>query len=350
MTTFCNKILFFSNQEIVFEDLLDRLEKCMMTIENTSDLTDEATVEINEIVEQLLKHESSTQNNIPDNDDDDDDEDEKEDKDCNDNNDNNDAHVQHNHNNKNAPSNTKNIDRINKSSINDRSKKPRHKCGGSVGVGVGIGVDNIANNSFVEPFHVDTLFWCLYIAHFGYNDYLSVERNYGVKELEVKKAVADYIKSAPTALKMTNYKITKTATQEILSDLLTTQRETNMNCLLAIICCFHINVIIENENHQLILEFFSSQDDNLPVFYIQQTKSKKYQIQTLPLSSDEIIALKTTKICLENYMKPMKPASAYKVADLEIIAQKLDNIDITKKYKKNELYDVLCEKLNWELK
>lgn len=344
MTTFCNNILFFSNQEIVFDDLINRLEKCMMTIENTNDMTEEATLEINEIVEQLLKNDASTKNVSDDDDDVVDNDDDT-------------IGVINDHNNYCQKTS---IDHVKKSSIKpskksdtiNNNKKSTHKLGGGNGsITSNISVDSSAGgDNFVEPFHTDTLFWCLYIAHFGYNDYISVERNYGVKELEVKKAVADYIKSTPTALKMTNYKVTKITTQEILSDLLTTQKETNMNCLLAIICHFHINVIIENENNQLLLEFISCQDEILPVFYIQQTKSQKFQIRTQPLSSEELATLKTTKICLENYMKPLKPASAYKVADLEIIAQKLDNIDITRKYKKNELYDVLCEKLNWELK
>jgi hypothetical protein len=197
------------------------------------------------------------------------------------------------------------------------------------------------------PFHRDTLFWCLYIAHYGYNDYIVIERNYGLKELAVKSLVAEFLKSNPNVLKSTNYKITKTATQEILSDLLTTQKETDMNCLLAIIAYFHINVIMIDNTERILLEFTSDKDDQIPTFLIKKDASIKYHIKMTPLSTDEIQEIKSNKICLENYMKPMKPASAYKVADLESLAKSID-IDISqKKYKKNELYELIYNTIQW---
>ena len=43
----------------------------------------------------------------------------------------------------------------------------------------------------------------------------------------------------------------------------------------------------------------------------------------------------------------MKPASAYKVADLESLAKSVD-VDISqKKYKKNELYELIYNTIQW---
>jgi hypothetical protein len=60
---------------------------------------------------------------------------------------------------------------------------------------------------FISPTHQDSLFWCIYIAMHGYNDYLQVSRNYGVKELEIKQKIGNYIQSNPSKMKKTNIKI-----------------------------------------------------------------------------------------------------------------------------------------------
>ena len=82
---------------------------------------------------------------------------------------------------------------------------------------------NVEN--IISPTQKDTLFWCIFILHFGYNEYLQVNRNYGIKELEVKQKIIEYLNKTPGVLKQTNYKITKASVQEILSDFLTSQKE-----------------------------------------------------------------------------------------------------------------------------
>lgn len=285
MSSFCNKILFFSNKQIVLDELLENLEKYMMTMKNSQ----------KHIVTHPLK--TPTQPLLP-------------------------IKIE-------DP-----IQSIQK--IDIPVDLPRE-----------IISTKDASNPFFVPFHRDTLFWCLYIAHYGYNDYIVIERNYGLKELAVKSLVAEFLKTNPNVLKSTNYKITKTATQEILSDLLTTQKETDMNCLLAIIAYFHINIVMIDNTERILLEFTSDKDEQIPTFLIKKDASKKYHIKMTPLSTNEIQEIKSNKICLENYMKPMKPTSAYKVADLELLAKNID-IDISqKKYKKNELYELIYNTIQW---
>ena len=104
--------------------------------------------------------------------------------------------------------------------------------------------------------------------------------------------------------------------------------------------------MIDN-TERILLEFTSDKDEQVPTFLIKKDASKKYHIKTTPLLTDEIQEIKSNKICLENYMKPMKPASAYKVADLESLAKSVD-IDISqKKYKKNELYELIHNTIQW---
>ena len=61
---------------------------------------------------------------------------------------------------------------------------------------------------YISPIHHDTLFWCIYIAIHGYNDYQQLSRNYSVKELEIKQKIGNYIQNNPSKMKNTNMKIT----------------------------------------------------------------------------------------------------------------------------------------------
>jgi hypothetical protein len=282
MSSFCNKILFFSNKEIVLDELLEKINPYMMTTNNKTvqNCVEEKPTEIplctlemhNSVIEQFPMRLPTPIPTPP-----------------------------------------------------PPPQQDPHK--------------------FVLPFHPDTIFWCLYIAHYGYDDYLCVERNYGLKELEIKKSIADFLRLHPEKIKNTNYKITKAATQEILSDLLTTQKETNMNCLLAIITFFRINVIITDETNQFIWEFVSEKNETISTYLLKRTDLKKYKIRLEPITEAEITELKNTKICLDNYLKPMKSISSYKMDELESIATKLGNIDTNKKWKKQDLYDLLTQKM-----
>lgn len=301
-SAFCNKILFFSNKEIVFDDLLLNLEKYMMTMKN-------------------CQHHIS-------------------------------------------------IGEVEKAEKPDKPDKPDKPNKSIVDVSISPVVTEVRNskpdprserdvaNPFILPYHRDTLFWCLYIAHYGYADYTVIERNSGMRELTVKSTVAEFIKANPTALKSTNYKITKVAAQEILSDLLTTQNETSMQCMLAIMTCFKFNVIMIDDKESRRLEFWCNQDRDgdgdttegkpaTPTFLIKRNPKGKYQIKSDPLSVDEITAIQTTTICLESYMKPIKAISAYKVADLDDLARRMGLDTSQKKYKKNELYTLIENTLQW---
>lgn len=202
-------------------------------------------------------------------------------------------------------------------------------------------------DDIVNPTQCDTLFWCIYIAIYGYNDYLQIGRNYGIKELEIKKMVGDSIQKCPSKLKQTNYKITKVSIQEILSDFLTTQKETSMMCLIAMIVHFNINVILVDSTNKFMLEFVSQIDVTLPTYVLYKDSFNKYKIQTTPLSLEHIMNMKKNMICLENYMKPLKTISAYKMEDLIQLAKTVGIYNETEKKKKNELYEQLNNVIMW---
>lgn len=201
---------------------------------------------------------------------------------------------------------------------------------------------------FISPTHQDSLFWCIYIAIHGYNDYLQVSRNYGVKELEIKQKIGNYIQSNPSKMKKTNMKITKAAVQEILSELLTSVRETSFFSMIGMLVFYNINILIVDATGKKMLEFISDVDNELPTYVLHKDKFGKYKLQSEPISKDQVDQLKTTVFCLESYLKPLKTISSYHLEDLYKIANQIGIYNNNKKYKKPDLYQELCEALVWK--
>ena len=206
---------------------------------------------------------------------------------------------------------------------------------------------SINTENIISPTQKDTLFWCIFILHFGYNEYLQVSRNYGIKELEVKQKIIEYLNKNPGVLKQTNYKITKASVQEILSDFLTSQKDTSILCFIAMISYFKMNIIMVDSTNRFMLEFISNKDDNLPTYVLHKDGYGKYKVNIEPIPVDNINNMKNTLICLENYMKPLKTVSNYKIDDLIELARKLGVYNENIKPKKNELYEQICEICKW---
>jgi len=204
------------------------------------------------------------------------------------------------------------------------------------------------NIEYLSPTHQDSLFWCIYIAIYGYNDYLQVSRNYGVKELEIKQKIGNWIPSNASKMKRTNIKITKAAVQEILSELLTSVRETSFLSMIGMIIFFNINILIVDATGKKMIEFVSNIDNELPTYVLYKDNFSKYKLQVQPLSKQQVDEMKTTVFCLENYLRPLKPISNYHAEDLYNIAKQLGIYNENKKYKKPELYQELCDVLVWK--
>ena len=136
-----------------------------------------------------------------------------------------------------------------------------------------------------------------------------------------------------------------------MSDLMTTQKETSIHCLLAIISMFNMNIIMIDSNKKFLLEFTSNNNqENNSTYLIKKDNRGKYHINTDPISNEHIDKLKNELICLENYMKPLKSISGYKIEELELLSQKIgiDSLDKNgKRYKKQELYDLIAEIVKW---
>ncbi len=211
-------------------------------------------------------------------------------------------------------------------------------------------------DEYIEPRQQDTLFWCLYIIHHGYNDYMQIDRNYGVKELEEKQKIFNFIKANPSKMKNTNYKMTNVALQEIQSEMMTVQKQTSMQCLIAMLVYYNINLLIVDASEKTMLEFWVNKEDipsmntkttsdSASTYVLYKSKMGKYKLQMENIATYKIYEMKEKYVVLDSYLKPLKSMTNYKVEELEEIAKKLCVYNENKKYKKAELYQLVADTL-----
>lgn len=202
-------------------------------------------------------------------------------------------------------------------------------------------------NEYIEPKHTDSLFWCIFIIAHGYKEYKQIGHNYGIKELEEKQKILEFIKKNTSAIKSTNYKITNVAIQEMSSEFMTIQKQTSFLCLIAMIVYYDINILIIDEAKKNILQFLANKESisDKKTYMLYKTNIGKYKLVIENISLSKICELRDKYITLDSYLKPLKAISNYKVEELEQMLKKIDGFDNNKKYKKQDLYDKLQELL-----
>jgi hypothetical protein len=198
-----------------------------------------------------------------------------------------------------------------------------------------------------HPTQKDTLFWCVFIAAHGYNEYLQVNRNYGAKEIEIKENISNILNNNKKSFKACNYKITQIKIKEIVSDFLTTIKDTNIDCLIALSVYYKINFYIIHKSNKYMIKIDANPEENYPTYLLYCDSFNKYSIDINELTSKDITNLYDKYVYIDNYLKPVKSIVNYKVDDLINIASKLKIYDKTKKYKKQELYELIYNFIKW---
>lgn len=198
-----------------------------------------------------------------------------------------------------------------------------------------------------HPTQKDTLFWCVFIAAHGYNEYLQVNRNYGAKEIEIKENISNILNNNKKSFKACNYKITQIKIKEIVSDFLTTIKDTNIDCLIALSVYYKINFYIIHNSNKYMIKIDANPEENYPTYLLYCDSFNKYSIDINELTSKDITNLYDKYVYIDNYLKPVKSIVNYKVDDLINIASKLKIYDKTKKYKKQELYELIYNFIKW---
>jgi len=203
------------------------------------------------------------------------------------------------------------------------------------------------HEEWIQPKQQDTLFWCIFIAHHGYGEYVEVDRNYGVREMKTKKQIGEFVAKHPDAFKTTNIKITKVAMQEIRSECLTSSKETSMNCLLAMCVCYQFNVLLVESSDRFFLEYCANTDEETLWYLLKRDTFGKYSVLVEPMHKPAVEEWKQTRFPLQHHMKPIKSIGAYKVEELEELAKRIGVLDGSQKRKKAEIYEAVSDVMKW---
>jgi hypothetical protein len=199
----------------------------------------------------------------------------------------------------------------------------------------------------IRPRLIDSLFWCLYIINYGYNDFQQITRNHRVKQLEIQSQLIDKITKDKSCMKNTNIKFTNVAIQELTSDLMSITKAINYNMAMGLCVLYKINVYIIDNSKGVYIKLISSSDVELPTYAIYREKLNTYSVDIEALTADKLSEMEGM-ICLESYLRPLKTISNYKIDELMEQAMKFELLEDGKKYKKQELYELVYNKIRWE--
>ena len=200
---------------------------------------------------------------------------------------------------------------------------------------------------YITPTHKDCLFWSLYIAKYGYNDYMQVQVNYGVKKMEVNQKVIDYLSTRLYKMKSVNTRITKARVQEMFSDMMINQKDTPMVNVYGLLCYYEFNIIMLDETNKTFIRFLVDEPEDKSTYLLSRDGYRTYSIVIEPLTNDKITEIEKKFVELENFEKPMKAISNYKTEDLERYVEKLGLSTGEEKMKKADMFNMVWEHMKW---
>jgi hypothetical protein len=204
---------------------------------------------------------------------------------------------------------------------------------------------------------IDGLFWSMFLAHYGMNEYNRVGLNNGNEEMKEKNKITEYLHGQSTTLLNTfsNYKVTKVFVTDTISDLLTCSHM-KWSGLVAMSLFYQANILIVDYDKKIYLPFMVGNALQTYILYRNPLYNKKDRksVSYFVDVAEKVMTLEeisNTMIGLIHYEKPLKGVSTYKSADLETMAEKLDielDDENGKMLKKQDLYNKILLKCIWE--
>jgi hypothetical protein len=195
----------------------------------------------------------------------------------------------------------------------------------------------------------------------------------GIKrEMEIKQDMLDKFMKKPALLKTGNHKMTNVAIDEYCADLHIKKKD-DLHSLVGFSIFYSVNIMVVCHSRSFYVEFTveNNEDDaiektkqNLPIVIVYDEKENVFVLDAMngrmndmrdyngvynPMElvdkrEQQVNEWKNKYLCLENYKKPLKGISGYKVADLEIMIKKLGIVEY-KGNKKQDMYEAIQEHL-----
>jgi len=213
------------------------------------------------------------------------------------------------------------------------------------------GVSESLRSTIFSPRKQDSLFWSMYIAKHGVNEFFEIGTKYMNKEIEEKSKIMEFMKVNRPLLK--SMKITSDSGQEIMGDLMT-NKKTELTVVSAFALFYQARIWVVSEDSRTYFEFLPhNSDDNTTVYVIHRTKQTvkghtekfgrvSYTVDTYVLEKT-LIRIRDDMFRLESPTFHMKGISNYKITDLEKIIKILGITcppEITK-WKKTDMYNTI---------
>jgi hypothetical protein len=198
------------------------------------------------------------------------------------------------------------------------------------------------HKSYYAPSQNDTLFWCIYIHVYGYQDYLQIGHKYGNRELNEKQKIIEFMKQNPKKIKDSNFKVSKSAAEEIISEFMVMNQQTTLLGLIALSIYYNVSLFIVNKEKNIFLKYKPNDYNGLPIIIYKLNKSSKKYTTEMEVTDVLVKHIEDTMLCLETIDKPLKSISNYKSNELYLIAEKL-KIELPEKAKKDEVYRKISE-------
>ena len=210
-----------------------------------------------------------------------------------------------------------------------------NKFKGVAGQGQGQGGQQQQKRLF-EPREKDSLFWCFFVMKNGLTEYQMMQHRNYIVEKKIKIEYVEKLRTQKALIK--SYKL---ATLIHLESKLANDDKIDVSALLALCVMENLNVLFVKK--RTYYELLTNDSDEIHVIHCLDMHKYGYESSTKTQAAE----LKSPLFQIDNFEKPMKAVSSYKLQDLVDICNKLNldtiNKDTNKSKKKNELYESIIQ-------
>jgi len=219
-----------------------------------------------------------------------------------------------------------------------------------------------------SPKKPDTLFWSLFVAHYGVDTFLQIGSKYMNREIEEKTHTMEFLGKNRSLQK--SLKITAASGQEIMGDLMT-NKQTTLAMLPAFAMFYKKTLWVVSETSRTYHVFRGQMaftpsttnsagdlrspdefghademsDEDVYVIYRSTGVRGVQQYSAETVVTPEILEkIRTQYFQLDSIMKPLKGPGNFKMGDLEQMIQKLEiKLEEGLKMKKGEMYETILK-------
>ena len=195
------------------------------------------------------------------------------------------------------------------------------------------------------PRKEDTLFWSIYVLHYGEAEYIMIGGKYKNAELQEKQNILAYIQNNRNLIKSCAHtngvKVSNVRMQETAAEMMI-NKKTSWHAFHVMCMFYKINAFIVQD--EIYLKF--TVDPEYSTYMFERNQDGHISIDVEPMQSERIAEIESIFLHVDPFLpKLLKGVSTYKIPELEEMGRKLSVTPTVTKPKKNDWYDVIINKL-----